>query len=172
MSKIILAFNEGSDPIKKWLLIIIRFFCFAILLTPLIIFRNAYFPYIVPKTLYFRIIVDIISLFYLWLVWRDRSFLPKKSWVGWSLLFYYVILIVATIASTNPIRSFWSTWERMDGTFTLLHVLAYVLILVHVFKEEKWWRRLFIWQMVLAVIMYAYSLAQRGGASFTFESDF
>lgn len=165
-----LSIATDDDLIEKWLLVIIRVGIFATLITPLIVLRNAYFPYIVPKTLYFRVVVDVLLLVYLWLCWRNQFWLPKKSWLSASLIFYYIVLVLATIFSINPIRSFWSTWERMDGTFTLLHIFALVLIMTHVFIDDKWWRRFFVWQVVLAFLMYSYSLAQRVGASFTFES--
>lgn len=170
LSMVKLSIATDDDLIEKWLLLIVRVGIFAVLITPLIVLRNAYFPYIVPKTIYFRIVVDLILLVYLWLCCRNQFWLPKKSWLSASLVFYYAVLILATVFSLNPIRSFWSTWERMDGTFTLLHIFALVIVMANVFIDDKWWRRFFVWQIVLAFLMYGYSLAQRVGASFTFES--
>lgn len=54
-------------------------FVFAILtgISPMIVLTQSIFPFIIPKTIIFRVCVELMTIFYLLLIYRDKNFKPK-----------------------------------------------------------------------------------------------
>ena len=66
------------------------------------------------------------------------------------------IFVIAGIFGFDPHSSFWSNYERGEGGFQMLHLLAFFLLTVLLFKDSKSWKRLFdisLWAS-LGVIVY------------------
>lgn len=97
------------------------------------------FPYITGKNFAFRILVEIAAASSVLLMIIDKNFRPKKSWVLYSYSFFVFILLLADIFSINPIRSFFSNFERMEGFISHAHLFLYFLILITIFKNKADW---------------------------------
>ena len=52
---------------------------FLILLTPLAVIGISIFPFSMSKVIYFRVLVEIVFLFYIFLLLGNRKYLPKIS---------------------------------------------------------------------------------------------
>ena len=87
---------------------------------------NSFFPYITARNFYFRIIIEIVFALWIILILRDKNYLPKKSWVLWAVTALIGILILSTLNSANPYKSFWSNYERMEGLIGFFHLFAYL----------------------------------------------
>ena len=111
---------------------------FATLFVPLVVSGSLYFPYITGKAFLFRILIEVAFALYLILVLRDRSYLPRRSVIVWSFSAFLVIMALATIVSENPLKSFWSNYERMEGYVTLLVLAAYFVMLAGTFSRRVW----------------------------------
>ena len=101
---------------------------------------DLFFPFITGKNFFFRIVVEI--LFALWAIAAifDKKYRPRTSPIFWAVLAIVGVLTLSTIFGENPYRSFWSNYERMEGLVTHLHLLAYFIILICMFKNETDWR--------------------------------
>jgi len=149
---------------------------FAIALTPLIVTPNSlislsmYFPFITGKNFFFRIIVEIVAGLWLILAYRDKTARPKSSWILWSLLTYLVIATLATIFGQNPIRSFWSNFERMEGLLSYIHNFLFFLILISIIKTKQAWRWLLKTNLGVSVITSWIALLQLAGKSAIHQS--
>ena len=122
--------------INKWLRYIIYGGIFAIPFIPLYVSSSMFFPFITGKNFAFRIIVEIIFALWAILALQDKTARPKRSYLLYSVLALVVIDGLATAFSLNLYRSFWSNYERMDGYINILHLGAYFLVLISVFKEK------------------------------------
>lgn len=103
--------------------------------------NNMLFPYITGKNFGFRILVEIAAAAWVMLMILDKSFRPKKSILLWIYTAFIGILLLADIFSVNPLRSFLSNFERMEGFITHGHLFLYFLMLVTLFKTKVDWGR-------------------------------
>ncbi len=107
------------------------------------IIPNMFFPFITGKGFVFRILVEVMLLLYVILALREPKYRPKSSLLMWAVCGFVVWMGLATILSVDPVKSFWSNFERMDGYITVLHVFALFIIASAVLTAEKWWDRFF-----------------------------
>ena len=133
---------------------------FLLLLTPLIVSRDLFFPFITGKAFFFRLIIEVLLGLWLFLVWREPAYRPRKSWLTMAILALVLVSTLATIFSQNPYRSFWSNLERMDGLVNYLHLLAYFLMISAMFRAERIWHWFFHVSIGVSLIMVGYSFAQ------------
>ena len=121
---------------------------------------DLFFPFITGKNFFFRIIVEI--LFALWAAAAifDKKYRPGASPIFWAVLATVGVLALSTIFGENPYHSFWSNYERMEGLVTHLHLLAYFVMLISVFKNETNWRRFFYSSIAVSFIITIYSYLQ------------
>ncbi len=125
---------------------------------------SLFFPYITGKGLVFRFLVEIALASWLVLAILKPEYRPRRSYILWSIVTAVGILMLATIAGADPVNSFWSNFERMDGLVTFLHLLAYFVVLISVFKTEKLWHRFFNTNILVSILVAFYGLFQLGGA--------
>ena len=114
---------------------------------------NLFFPFITGKNIAFRLIVEVIVGLYVLLALREPKYRPHPSWLLWAVGAFVLWMGVATALSVDPIKSFWSNFERMDGYLTVLHVAAYFLVISSVLTVERLWTRFFHVTVAASVLM-------------------
>ncbi|MBI4691968.1 MAG: O-antigen ligase family protein [Candidatus Terrybacteria bacterium] len=154
----------------------------------LIVTPSLFFPFITGKNFSFRILVEII--FSLWLVLAifdpvrsrergsrstsngvDPNYRPKsasrRTWLLIAAVAFTFVLILSTIFSVNPYRSFWSNFERMEGLLSFLHLFALFLVLTTMMNPpaggERLWKWFFHISLSVSVIVGIYGLLQLAG---------
>jgi O-antigen ligase len=136
---------------------------FALPFVPFFISSSLFFPFITTKAFAFRIIVEVIFAAWALLALIDAEYRPKRGAVLWALAAFLGVVGLATIFSVEPVKSFWSNFERMEGYVTMLHLGALFLVMSSFFKEKewKWW-----WNTTLSAsaLMVVYCLFQLMGA--------
>jgi len=102
------------------------------LLSPVLFFRELFFPYVTSKVFYFRIIIELALPFYFYLVATNPKYRPNfKNPLTITILVFFVISLVSALSGVNTLRSLYGNFERMGGVFSLLHlVLLYFYILL------------------------------------------
>jgi len=162
--------NEFQNGLEKICLLIITWGTYLVLFTPLIINTKFFFPFVAPKTVFFRIVIEIILAAYIFLVIANRRWRPRINVLTIAVTLYLAIFILTSFTGINLERSFWSTNERMTGILTMLHLFAFFIILSSVFKERKEWERALGVSVVVGVILSLYILlgdeiSTRGGGT-------
>ncbi len=137
---------------------------FFIPFLPLVVSGSLFFPYITGKAFVFRLIVEIIAMAWLVLALQSPKYRPQRSGIILAALAFVASLVLATIFSDNPYRSFWSNFERMEGLVTHLHIFFYFLVMTSVLKVEDLWRRLFLTNLFASLLVGGYGLLQLAGA--------
>lgn len=125
-------------------------------LVPFVVFvfsSYTFFPYVVGKNFAFRMIVEIMFFAWIALAILFPVYRPRKSAILYAVLGFTGVMGLATIFSFDPLRSFWSIFERMEGYVTLLHLAGYFLALSSVVEAEKKWTWLFRTMLGVSVIV-------------------
>lgn len=99
------------------------------------------FPYITGKNFAFRILVEIAAAAWIMLMILDKNFRPKKSALLWIYSAFVFVLLLADIFSVDPLRSFFSNFERMEGFISHAHLFLYFLMLITLFKDKASWAK-------------------------------
>lgn len=148
---------------EKVLLFIIKGGVFLILLTPLITIPISAFPAIFPKTIYFRILVEIVFSCYLLLLFKNPKYRPQQSLLLIALSVFTAVLSFASLAGINFFRSFWGTVARMEGLIIYLHLWAFFLVLISVFREKEDWKLLLRFFILISIPVAFAGLCQKLG---------
>ena len=146
-----------------FLLWIVRIGISLVLMTPLIVTQDLFFPFVVGKALFARSIIEITFAFWAALVLFHRRLRPSWSWVIIAFAVWLLVSWIAAVFGVSPTRSIWSTYERMQGVFDLAHWFAFALMASSVFKSAADWRLLFSINLVFSTAVCAASLAYRFG---------
>src|SRR3989344_5908253 len=121
---------------------------------------NMFFPYITGKNFVFRIIVEVMLALYIILAIKDPKYRLRASWLMWAMVGFMVWMALATAKSADPIKSFWSNFERMEGYVGLMHMFAYFVVAGAVLTAENLWSRFFNTSVGVSMVMGLYALLQ------------
>ena len=128
-------------------------------LAPLSIFvftQKTFFPLVTLKFVSFWIIIEILALVWLWLILFNPEYRPRKSLVVAAMLILLNVVTIASMLGANPVRSFWSTPDRMTGLITLWHFFLYFLMLYSLRREIEWkkyFTALFVGSIVVSLFV-------------------
>ncbi len=133
---------------------------FILPLLPLLVVSDLLFPFIAGKGFFFRILVELIFAAWLLLALRDYNYRPRRSPLMLAGGIFLLILILATVFGVDPLKSFWSNFERMEGLSLYLHLAAYFLVLTSMLKTLRGWRYFFFTSLGVSVVVSIHSVGQ------------
>ncbi|MCA9363857.1 O-antigen ligase family protein [Candidatus Kaiserbacteria bacterium] len=136
---------------------------FIVPFIPLIIANSFFFPYVTGKNFAFRIIVEVVLAAWVLLALYEPRYRPRFSWILTGFVSLVGVMFVADLFGEYPLKSFWSNFERMEGFVTLVHLLAYFVVLGSVMITDKLWDRFFNTTIAAAVILSLYAFQQLSG---------
>ncbi len=157
--------GDSSAIMQKGLLTSITVGAFLVLLMPLVVadgtvFPDSFYPFIVPKAIYARSVIEV--MFGLWLIlafWYPSYRLPR-SWLLAIFGAHIVVSLLAALFGVSPQRSLWSTYERMQGVIDLAHWLAFTVIVTSVFRSLANWRVLLNLNLAVSLVIALLGVAQ------------
>ncbi len=151
--------------VLRWVLLVGLSFVFFIpfVLADGSLMPNMFFPFITGKNFVFRILIEILLGVYVLLALREPKYRPKSSYLMWAFCAFTLWMGLATILSVDPIKSFWSNFERMEGYVTVLHLFVYFIIVGAMVTVEEWWERFLQVSIVSSIIMGFYGVLQLAG---------
>lgn len=126
-----------------------------------------YFPFIVGKAIYTRIIIEVIVGLWLVLAFRFPEFRPQRSWVMAMFALLVGASLIAALFGVSPTRSMWSTYERMQGVVDLLHWFAFALVVATTVRTFRYWRWLWHVNLIITLIVALVGIGQYFGVQFT-----
>lgn len=149
------------STLAQWL----RISIYASAFVPLVIFSQFISPFHFGKVVVFRSLVELMFVGYLLLIWQDRSYLPKRNPLFWTILGFVVAFTITTATSILPYLSFWGTLERMGGLWTFWHYVIYFVILTSVFRTREQWLKLVKIMAWVAIASALYGFGQKTSSS-------
>ncbi|MFA5813652.1 MAG: O-antigen ligase family protein [Patescibacteria group bacterium] len=148
-------------PFDQKIINIIKFGLYLSLLTPLLWSTSLLFPFVTARVFFFRLLIEILSVLYLYIVFKHPRYRPRKTMLFSAILAYTVILLISGLLGVDWNLSFWGDIERMGGIFTWLHLAVYFTILTAVFKTEKDWKYFISTFIGVGLAVAFYGLAQK-----------
>lgn len=120
---------------------------------PWIIGNGGFFPFVGPKSLWFIFAAEIVFFAWLALAVINPKYRPKKNIVLGTLFIYILVVGISTITGVDPLRSFWSKFERMTGYLMILHCFMYFVALSSYFRTKKQWTVVLCISIFFSLIM-------------------
>jgi O-antigen ligase/tetratricopeptide (TPR) repeat protein len=145
---------------SKYINNIIQYSLLIIPILPLIVTRSLFFPFVTGRNFIFRIVIEILFALWAWLMLSDSEYRPKTSPILYSIICLVGVLFLATIFGISPYKSFWSSFERMEGFWQYWHYFLYFIVLAGTFKESKDWFRLAFVSIGASLIASVYAVFQ------------
>ncbi len=139
---------------------IVLLLIFIIPFVPLVVCSSLFFPYIVGKNILFRILVELAIGGWTVLALFNEKYRPRFSWILGGILTLVGVMFFADLFGENPLKSFWSNYERMEGWVTLLHLLGYFVALTGMLKSQKLWHRFFNTSLLVSIWISLYGVFQ------------
>ncbi len=149
-----------SEKSIRYIVYVLKTGLFILPVLSLIVVSSLFFPFITGKNFFFRIMVEILFFFWVFVACFDKNYRPKKSSILIAISATLFFLTLATIFGVNPYRSFWSNYERMEGLISHIHLFLYFLILASVFKKEKDWKWFFKDLIGVSFVLVIYGFLQ------------
>lgn len=132
---------------------------------PFIVSGSMFFPFITGKGFAFRIITEIIFAVWIILALRDKDYRPKFSWILVALGTFLGVMLLADIFAENPLKAFWSNFERMEGFVSIFHMALYFIVASSTLINEKFWNwtNFFRANILTSIVMSGYGFLQLAG---------
>ena len=148
---------------KQRILAAVKFLIYLTFFVPLLVLPTSFiFPFIVPKILAFRSLVELMIGGYVLLLFINwHEFRPRFSWLSTAVGAFFISFAISTFVGVDPYHSFWDNHERMLGLFTIFHYVAYYFICSSLFKT---WDD---WQKALKIFLKTFSFWSFLGDCFT-----
>lgn len=112
-------------------------------LTPFVVTQSTGFPFVVGKAVYSRVLIEIVCALWVVLALYAPAYRPRWSWVLALLGAGLAASLLSAAFGVSFGRSFWSTYERMQGVLDQAHWVALAVVLVSVLRTPASWRALF-----------------------------
>ncbi|MFA4831443.1 MAG: hypothetical protein WC618_04745, partial [Patescibacteria group bacterium] len=161
--------------ISKFLLYIVPF-------SLVIVSTSTLFPFIVGKYTFFRTAVGLSLIFFLLGLGfgsysgysGGKKLLEKlKSPLVIAVSAFVFIFVLASFFGVDSSFSFWSNFERGEGGFQLITLLAFFVLATLLLNTEKEWQNFFIFWLIAAVFVVGYGiLAHLGQSGYKAFADF
>ncbi len=149
----------SASDIERLLLWAVRIGLMAVLIVPLVVTTSTYFPYVVGKAIYARVVIEITFALWLILVLYYSDYRPSRSWILIAFGAWLVVTLIAGLTGVSFTRSFWSTYERMQGIFDLAHWFLFVMMAGSVFRSVRDWQVPFTFNLIIGATVSALGLA-------------
>ena len=141
----------------------LRILVFCVLFMPLIVTPSTFFPFVVGKAIYSRILIELAVILWVPLMFLVKSLRPSKNSIIISLGIYILASILSSLFGVSFNASFWSTFERMQGLIDLAHWFLFTLILTSVFRTYKDWQLLLSVNIFASIIVCLIGILQYSG---------
>lgn len=117
-----------------------------------------FFPFISGKNFYFRAVVEIAFIAWIFLLIKAPEYRPKKNPIFISYALFVSVLLIADLFGANPFRSFFSNYERMEGFVMHIHMFAYFVMMYTMLRKKEDWVYMFKYMLVsnICVLFWAY----------------
>lgn len=126
----------------------------------LIFYQGTLYPFLTLKTVSLYIVVSLILILWAVLVIRKRGeHLPVFTKTNGLFLLFVCVATLSGLVSETPLRSLWSTPERLTGVVTLWVFFFYSLALTTFIRKEEWKKYFFV-SFIVAGAVGAFALLQ------------
>lgn len=138
---------------EKTYLRLIQFSLIASLAFIFFVFKGLLFPFITSKQFAFNILIEVLLFIWLIFILKFPAYRPKSNLISYSLLAYFIAILLSIFVSVDPSLSFWGDAERMLGFFHVAHFFFFYLFITSVFRSWSDFKILFSASVLIATIV-------------------
>ena len=110
----------------------------ATMLVPVLIGSGFFFPYVVPRNLYFRALVETgTAALVLALCFGRKRLDLRGEPIFWALVAFLAAATISALFSPARMHSFFGDFERMGGVWAWLNLVLFFLLL-RTLRDEDW----------------------------------
>ena len=152
--------EEGNkeDIVARRMLLAVTF---ALPILAMIFSPSFLYPYIVGKAFVFRFLAIVGFASFVYLALTHSEYKPRISPYVLGSGVFALAMLISTIFSMDPSRSFWSNYERMEGYIALLSTFALIISITTARLKEIEWRRVFMVQLYVSTFVSALGVLQK-----------
>lgn len=132
----------------------------VIMVLPLMVGSQFFFPFIVLKNVLFRFVAEGMLVAYVALALRDPRYRPTWNALTVSGLVFFAVATLTSFTGVDPVGSFWGNFERMGGVIGLLHVAAFFFVLANTLRQWDDWCTVASFSIFISVVMSLFAFAQ------------
>lgn len=123
------------EPSWRNVVILLLLASFAV---PLIVGTNFFFPYVAPRNLFFRVVMEVgATVLVLALCFGRKTLDLHAEPIFWSLMAFLGAATLSAILSPAPTHSFFGDFERMGGVWAWVHLVVFFLLL-RTLRDQDW----------------------------------
>ena len=148
-----------------------RILLYAAPFLALIFIEGFYFPFVITRTVFFRLLMQFgLSMYLLLLALNFKKYRPRFNFGLVLVIIFLLVQLAAAIFGLDFYKSFWSDFERMEGVISLIYLTVYLFLLQVFLRDKKDW--LFYVRLILisSVLVSFYGLAQKFNILPVFEA--
>ncbi len=126
---------------------VIKILLWGLCLTPLIIDKSVFFPYVAGENFFVRCLLVLAGLlflisFFVLKEWRKEVIERTKKLIRnpliLSILAFVFILIVSTIFAVDKYTAFWGNIERGEGLVGFVYLFSFFVFSLFLFEKKDW----------------------------------
>lgn len=155
--------RDRNNGFGLFLVEVIRWGAYAALFAPIVVHSGFFFPFVVPKTVYFWMFAEIIFSAWILLAISNKQFRPRANAVSFTLGIFLLVTIATSFLGINIERSFWSTFERMAGTINWIHLILFFSALTFTFRTLTDWKKLLTASFIASSLVATIFIFQKIG---------
>jgi len=140
---------------------ILKWAIFISLFLPLVIFSQYLSPFHFGKMIIFRILVELMAVFYFVLILIDKNYRPKWTPLMTSFSIFTGLYFFTGLIGVDFFNSFWGSLERMGGIFSFLHFWVYFLIITSIIRFKKDWEKVLKICVLVGFLSILFAYGQR-----------
>ncbi|MFL5488434.1 MAG: O-antigen ligase family protein [Gemmatimonadaceae bacterium] len=134
----------------------------ASMLVPLIVGSDFFFPYVVPRNIFFRVMVELAATVLILAFSSGGKTLDLRCEpIFWALAAFVAAASVSALFSPATAHSFFGDFERMGGVWAWLHLLLFFLLLRSLRDEDWGW--VLNGALAVSVVISGTAIAEHAG---------
>jgi len=137
-----------------------------ILALPILTTPPYFFPADWGKSIVFRSIMAVIMFLFCWqiLYKNGKVCLPsiKNNKIIWALAAFFIIFLLATVFSADPLFSLWGSPYRGGGFVTFAFCFVFSFLTFVLFKKEHW-KKAWIFSIIIGILVSLVAIIQYYG---------
>jgi len=135
------------------------FFLVVSLLVPVIVPAGFFFPYVAPRNIFFRVVVELGSLALVWaLCFGGEELDLRYEPIFWALVAFVAAASLSALFSPAREHSLFGDFERMGGVLAWLHLALFFLLLRSLRDAE--WSWILNSALIVSIIVSAVAILQ------------
>ncbi|MFA5318533.1 MAG: O-antigen ligase family protein [Patescibacteria group bacterium] len=125
----------SSQNLKK----AVKYLLYAATITPAVVLGNVLFPYISSRTIFFRTVIELAVIIFLFILAKNKfKLIGKRNYFLWVFSAFIIANIISSFFSFSILISWFSDIERMWGVFTIIHLWLFYFLLRSFFTGKDW----------------------------------